>query len=148
MVSQFSGLVMDACSLLLMQNNDSDADASQALQILELGRGAISNLLIDDRTDISHLRARYPETAARFERPRVQLNMPASDAEAQKSPYPASQTTIVKELHHCIDNSMRRDIVHTYKIVEAAMHFICQEPCTEVGVCTNLVPSLVPVYVP
>jgi hypothetical protein len=82
-VSHFSGLAVDACSLLLMRAADGGEVVAQALQILKLGRGAISNLLIDNRRDLSDLRAEYPDNADNFERLRMQLNTSTPEADAR-----------------------------------------------------------------
>jgi hypothetical protein len=86
LTSRFSGLAADACSLLLMQSNDGKTTAERALQILELGRGAISNLLIYDRSDISNLRAEHPDEADTFERLQMELNKPTLDSDVLRPP--------------------------------------------------------------
>lgn len=68
--SRFSGLVSDACALLL----EHDGSAEEALMLLERGRGSITSLLIDDRSDMSELWSSHPEEAEIFERIRVAIN--------------------------------------------------------------------------
>ena len=80
-VSRFSGLAADACSLAL-EVGDSPF---QALELLELGRGVILGLLMDDRSDLSELRAYDPEKAAKFEKLRDAVNAPIQDAEGSKN---------------------------------------------------------------
>lgn len=71
-VSSFSGLAADTCSLSFQAGDD----AFEALQPLELGRGVIMGLSIDDRTNISSLERSYPEKAATYDRLRNEVNAP------------------------------------------------------------------------
>jgi tetratricopeptide (TPR) repeat protein len=75
--SRFSGLAGNACCLLLQFNGD----ATEALHLLELGRGVILGLLMDDRSDISALRQSHPGRAAAFDRLRNEVNMPVHEPE-------------------------------------------------------------------
>lgn len=99
-VSHFSGLGADACSLLLMQDSVSETNVGKALETLELGRGAILNLLIDDRSDLSKLRANFPHEATVFENLQAQLNKPVT-AEGGDPKTPRS--IIVQNLDQCIN---------------------------------------------
>lgn len=76
-VSIFSGLAADACSRSLQAGDE----VGQALEVLELGRGVIMGLLIDDRSDISKLENSYPEQAASYEWLRTKINTPVHDTE-------------------------------------------------------------------
>ena len=69
-LSKFSGLVSDACSLSLQIGED----AEEALKLLERGRGVIMGLLIEDRSDISLVRALHPQQAALYDQLRIDLN--------------------------------------------------------------------------
>jgi tetratricopeptide (TPR) repeat protein len=62
LVKDLGGLGSQAAAVAL---NDGQS-ALHALQLLELGRGVISGLLLDMRTDISELRQRHPELAQRL----------------------------------------------------------------------------------
>ncbi|KAJ5772185.1 hypothetical protein N7520_002714 [Penicillium odoratum] len=73
--SRFSGLAGNACSLSLQCNGD----AIEALNLVELGRGVIVGLLMDDRSDISALSQSHPEKAAAFDRLRSEVNMPVNE---------------------------------------------------------------------
>jgi hypothetical protein len=77
MALRFSGLVADACSLSLQ----ADDDAFEALELLELGRGVIMGLLIDDRSDISRLERSHPEKAVIYDRLRNEVNAPVHEIE-------------------------------------------------------------------
>ncbi|KAM5527872.1 TPR domain-containing protein [Fusarium oxysporum f. sp. phaseoli] len=72
--AHFSDLAVETCALSI-QAGDSPA---RALELLELGRGTIMSLLIEDRSDISELAGKYPEQAARFEKLRDEINRPTS----------------------------------------------------------------------
>jgi hypothetical protein len=71
-VSRFSGLAANACSLSLQDGDD----AFEALELLELGRGVIIGLLIDDRSDISGLELPHSEMAVTYDRLRTEVNAP------------------------------------------------------------------------
>lgn len=47
---------------------------SDALQVLETGRGVVASLLLDMRTELSELRQKHPELAQKFETIRDELN--------------------------------------------------------------------------
>jgi tetratricopeptide (TPR) repeat protein len=103
--SKFSGLVSDACSLSL-QLGDS---AAKALELLERGRGVIMGLLIDDRSDITHLRASYPEQADLYERLRGKVNQSTQlngDFNAEERTT-RERLNLVGELYACI-NGIRK----------------------------------------
>ena len=67
----------------------------------------IANLLIDDRRDLSDLRAEYPDNADTFEHLQMQLNMPTAEADAKTHQPSVSRTAIVEELENCI-NEIRK----------------------------------------
>lgn len=69
-LQKFAGLAPDAASAYL----NARKEASQALQLLEVGRGIISGLLLDMRTDLSSLREAHPDWADRFETLRDRLH--------------------------------------------------------------------------
>lgn len=99
-VSLFSGLAADACSLSL----EVDENAGKALQLLEHGRAVILGLVMDDRSDISHLEKHCPEKAGTYERLRTEVNMPIYDTEDPKERQRLARRRIaaVKELEDCI----------------------------------------------
>jgi hypothetical protein len=107
-VSRFSGLAVDACSLILLQLTDAKQDFARVqivekeLQTLELGRGSISNLLIDDHSHTSELKAQYPEATRTFESLQIQLNSPTSEVDGLKLSVPQSMLT--KQLDQYIDS--------------------------------------------
>ncbi|KAH8807441.1 CHAT domain-containing protein [Xylogone sp. PMI_703] len=59
----FTGVASFAASISL----DAGESSEDALQMLELGRGVISSLLMDMRGDISHLKQHRPALAERFQ---------------------------------------------------------------------------------
>lgn len=60
--SKFAGLVSGACSLSLQAGEN----ASEALVLLERGRGSIMGLLVDDRSSLSQLEVDYPGQAQSY----------------------------------------------------------------------------------
>ena len=74
-VSRFSGVAPDVCSLVL----HTGGDGFEVLELLELGRGVIISLLMDDRSDISKLESSFPEEAATYDRLRNEVNAPVSE---------------------------------------------------------------------
>jgi hypothetical protein len=100
-LSQFTGLTAEATSLSLACGDTP----YEALQILELGRGVIASMQIEIRTDISALRAKYPELAARFDYLRDVLDRPQSDIiDARANEAVAQRRDLLEEL----DNLIRR----------------------------------------
>jgi tetratricopeptide (TPR) repeat protein/CHAT domain-containing protein len=73
-VSLFSGLATDACSLAL-QTGEPPA---KAVELLERGRGVILSLLMDDWNDLAKLKAAHPTLYAQHESLRVEVNKPIS----------------------------------------------------------------------
>ncbi|KAJ4286571.1 hypothetical protein N0V88_007993 [Collariella sp. IMI 366227] len=72
LTAAFSDMAVETCALSI-QAGDNPA---QALELLELGRGLILGLLIEDRSDISSLATEHPEPAARFESFRDVISRP------------------------------------------------------------------------
>lgn len=70
MLKRFAGLGAHAAAAAL----NASRDASYALQQLKLGRGAISGLVLDLRTDLSFLREEQPEWANQLSRLRNMLD--------------------------------------------------------------------------
>jgi tetratricopeptide (TPR) repeat protein len=99
-VSRFSGLATDACSLAL-QTGESPANA---LELLERGRGVILSLLMDDRSNTSELRAAHPTLCARYENLRLEVNTPAESIIPQRTSHAVSERRekAIKELEECI----------------------------------------------
>ncbi|RKL00242.1 hypothetical protein BFJ71_g5730 [Fusarium oxysporum] len=74
-LSPFADLPSSAAALLL----NAGEDAYTALEVLELGRGIITSVLLDTRSDITDLRQEHPILADKFESIRNQLDsMPDS----------------------------------------------------------------------
>jgi CHAT domain-containing protein len=101
-VSHFSGMAADACSLILQ----SSGDAFEAIELLELSRGTIIGLLMDDRSDISTLQISYPEKAAAYDRLRNEVNTPSLEAEDSELRRLRTMRHLeaVKELDECIQS--------------------------------------------
>lgn len=70
MLKQFTGLGAHAAAAAL----NARKEASYALQQLELGRGVISSLALDLRTDLSLLREKHPEWADQLSKLRNRLD--------------------------------------------------------------------------
>lgn len=62
MLAKFAGLASTAAAVAL----NAGKSAYDALQLLELGRGVISSLLMDMRGDVSDLKAQHPSLATAF----------------------------------------------------------------------------------
>jgi tetratricopeptide (TPR) repeat protein len=72
-LGSLSGLVADACAVTLKAGKG----AYQALRLLELGRGVILGLEIDNRADITNLESDHPGLCEELEQCRDDLNQPA-----------------------------------------------------------------------
>jgi tetratricopeptide (TPR) repeat protein len=80
-LSQFSGLASDAAALSIRAaekttspNSLSEAQISEALRLLELGRGVMASAYFDTRSDITELKNSHPELAKKFESLREELD--------------------------------------------------------------------------
>ena len=79
-ISQFSNITSRAVSLCL-----ADAeDAYKSLQLLELGRGILTNLQLEVRSDISVLAASHPDLAQQFQKLRDQIDPPSVSTDLQR----------------------------------------------------------------
>ena len=98
--SRFAGLAADACSLSLQAGDD----AFEALELVELGRGVIMGLLIDDRSDISKLEWSHPEKAAAYDQLRSEVSAPMHEMENlnMRRSRMTRHGEAVKELDECI----------------------------------------------
>lgn len=99
-VSEFSGIASDVGALVL----ENGGDAFDALELVELTRGSIIGLLMDDHSDQSTLRQSYPELAAEYERLRIEVNAPAYETKNTDlpSPYNTRRLEAIRELDECI----------------------------------------------
>ncbi|KLO92848.1 uncharacterized protein LW93_4002 [Fusarium fujikuroi] len=77
-LADFVGLASAAAAVAL----NAGRDAYHALKLLELGRGIITNLLMDIRGDISELKHRYPGLADEFASLRDELDSAAHSPSA------------------------------------------------------------------
>jgi tetratricopeptide (TPR) repeat protein len=100
--THFSGFATDACSLALQVGQP----AERALEELERGRGVILSLLMDDRSDISHLEAEHPELHAQYEALRLQLSNPPQKTPNKKPSYYLAEkrAQIAIELEKCVED--------------------------------------------
>ena len=73
-LSFFQGLAADACALHLQTEKQTQGAVEVALELLELGRGAIASVVMEAQTDITELRSSYPELADEFERLQFVVN--------------------------------------------------------------------------
>lgn len=71
--AEFSDIAVETCALSIKPGSG----AIEALELLELGRGSILGLLIEDRSDLSAVAASFPEEAAGFEELRNKVSRPA-----------------------------------------------------------------------
>lgn len=74
LLADFAGLGSLAAATALNAGETPEV----ALQLLEHGRGVIAGLMMDMRSDISHLQLRHPTLANQFQLLRDELNAPAS----------------------------------------------------------------------
>lgn len=72
LTAAFSDIAVETCSLSIQAGEGP----SRALELLELGRGLILGLLIEDRSDVSGLAETRPDLAADFERLRDAISQP------------------------------------------------------------------------
>ncbi|KAI0804900.1 CHAT domain-containing protein [Xylaria sp. FL0064] len=75
MLVDFAGLASAATATAL----NAGKDAHNALQLLELGRGVITSLLIETRGNISNLKQKHPRLAKEFISLRDEIDSPGSD---------------------------------------------------------------------
>ncbi|PLB48631.1 hypothetical protein P170DRAFT_407300 [Aspergillus steynii IBT 23096] len=75
MLAPASHIPSDAASMVLKTNGT----ATQALEILEAGRGIIASFIISSRSDISELKELHPELYSKYNRARDQVCMPWED---------------------------------------------------------------------
>jgi hypothetical protein len=85
-MKHYSGLACCAAAAAL----EAGKSASDAVRILELGRGVIANLQFETRSDISHLHEQHPEIAEEFERLRDLLDSASSESKAAETTVPVS----------------------------------------------------------
>ncbi|OQD86479.1 hypothetical protein PENSOL_c086G06413, partial [Penicillium solitum] len=99
-VSHFSGLATQACSLAIQ----SRQPLSEALRLLERGRGVILGLLMDDRSDTSELKVAHPDLCAQYESLRLEVNTRLESTESQRMSKQIStrRPKAVEELEKCI----------------------------------------------
>ena len=99
-VSQFSGIASNVGALVLQNRGD----AFTALELVELTRGSIIRLLMDDRSDQSTLRLSHPELAAEYERLRTEVNTPVHETDDPHLPRFGNTRRLeaVRELDQCI----------------------------------------------
>jgi hypothetical protein len=104
-VSLFSGLATNACSLTLQIGEPP----GKAVELLERGRGVILGLLMDDRSDISELKAAHPHLCAQYESLRIEVNRPVqniTDRQTQAIAF-KRRPKAVKELEDYIEDIRR-----------------------------------------
>ncbi|MFI8186201.1 CHAT domain-containing protein [Actinacidiphila glaucinigra] len=80
-LGQFAGLAPQAAGLALADPRTGRHErAARALRLLEAGRAVLYSQALDTRDDITELKGRHPDLAARFVRLRDQLDQPANDS--------------------------------------------------------------------
>jgi hypothetical protein len=96
-VGRFSGLASQAAARVLADRaGAADQRAERALAILETGRAILLSQALDTRNDVTDLRARHPDLAARFTELRDLLDQPDAD-EPSVSPLGASPGSRAQE---------------------------------------------------
>ena len=71
MIKKYAGLASHAAAAALQVGRS----ATDAVQLLEIGRGVIANLQFESRTDLHDLREQHPQIAKEFEKLRDDLDM-------------------------------------------------------------------------
>ena len=71
-LSGLSGFANDAAALSILTGKD----VSEALRLLELGRGVMANIYLEARSDLTELAKAHPELAEKFKRLRDELDVP------------------------------------------------------------------------
>lgn len=84
MVKSISGMAATGCALSLQCNDDH----YDIIRILELGRGTISRLTINSKSDLSALHQQHPNLAKRFEDVRFIINTPFSSIDSGRKATP------------------------------------------------------------
>ncbi|KAJ5662986.1 hypothetical protein N7507_003717 [Penicillium longicatenatum] len=101
-VSHFSGLATQACSLALQTGQS----LFEGLRLLESGRGVILSLLMDDRSDTSKLREAYPALCEMYESIRLEVNRPVDSTPSKRmgDPFSRRRTKALEEFEKCIQD--------------------------------------------
>ena len=99
-ISRFAGIASTAASLSL----DCGDDPYNALQLLELGRGVISSLQLEVRSDISALKESHPALAQQFEDIRDRLNQSQSNVSQQTDSDTEHRRGISKQFDSILDS--------------------------------------------
>ncbi|KAI1192332.1 CHAT domain-containing protein [Nemania serpens] len=74
-LSQVSGLAADAAALEMRTNKRAD----EAVRLLELGRGVLAGLYINERSEIADVEASHPELARKFKEVQERLDRSEED---------------------------------------------------------------------
>ncbi|KAG7293574.1 hypothetical protein NEMBOFW57_003627 [Staphylotrichum longicolle] len=91
LLADFSDIAVETCALSIRGGER----AACALELLELGRGLILGLLMEDRSDVSGLAATHPKQAAEYEKLRNAISRPIEpDADV------ALRQTMVRQRDH------------------------------------------------
>lgn len=100
LLSMFTGLAPKASSLMFQ----SRRSVTKVVEILELGRGAILGIIIDDRRDITHVRHVCPQEADNYDMLRRKLNTETRElaAEASMRQPQQEQVEVVRQFENCV----------------------------------------------
>ena len=125
-ISSFAGLAAKACSLCLMAGRS----VNDAVETLELGRGAILRLLIDDRRDISTLRELCPGEAHEYAALLTQVNLDLSEHNIEYSQHQENLQRVksVKKLEDCIDRIRQVPGLERF-LLGSSIHELQQQAC-------------------
>ncbi|KAJ5414516.1 hypothetical protein N7509_001143 [Penicillium cosmopolitanum] len=98
--SHFSGIATQACSLALQIGQP----LSEALRLLESGRGVVLSLLMNDRSDTAKLKDVHPALCAQYESLQLEVNTPLESPTTKQTHEPIStrRPKAIEELQKCI----------------------------------------------
>lgn len=97
-IAIYFGLASRAAAMTLQ----AGGSAFDAVRFLELGRGVITNLQLETRTDLTDLRLQYPALANRFEELRDELNSPTDTSLESLEFLPSRRHTTGEQLDETI----------------------------------------------
>lgn len=119
-LAEYSGLASLAAAAAL----NAGRSPEHALQQLELGRGVISGLLLEMRSDLSELQERFPDLAAKFGNLRDELDVPAAGPTPMQPSVIASQAgrrlDADKELSRLLDQIRSKEGFETFLCLPTA----------------------------
>lgn len=101
----YSGIAADACALSIQGGGKSKEHVQEALKLSESGRGALLNLLLEDRIVSNDLQQSYPEHAAKLDELKAALNdnsVTATELRTSLQP-PVPPSVLLRAFNECVD---------------------------------------------